>query len=327
VRDLPRPARGRFGRARAGCRRSGRGRFGRARSGRGRSASASLALLLAALCAVALGCQESGFDERKETSKPLKVQHVLGESKVPGQAEQPMTLTVDTLDDTVALGLRPARAAVPGARLPAYLREPATGVSLMQPLTATGLAAVEAVHADLIIGSDSQARFYNDLSRLAPTVMIDSAGGQWKLNLRLVGEALGRTNDAEQLLTEYDREAALTRRAIRRAGRTGAGGKGGTARTARPRVAVARLTAGGLRFAKRDSFAGTILSDAGVTQVTRDAPEARIDVMLLSMAPDARRSVDLDGRFERVSDALWWGSGGALAAKAALGDLKRAAAG
>ena len=35
--------------------------------------------------------------------------------------------------------------------------------------------------------------------------MTEGGGGQWKLNVRLVGEALGRTNDAEQLLIDYDR--------------------------------------------------------------------------------------------------------------------------
>ena len=59
--------------------------------------------LLMALCAAALaGCQESGFDEAKETARPLKVQHLLGESKVPGQAEMPATLSVEALDDTLA---------------------------------------------------------------------------------------------------------------------------------------------------------------------------------------------------------------------------------
>ena len=71
--------------------------------------------VLAALALFALGCQESGFDESKETSKPLKVQHALGETKVPGQAKEPLTLTVDSLVDTLALKVRPARAAVPGA--------------------------------------------------------------------------------------------------------------------------------------------------------------------------------------------------------------------
>jgi iron complex transport system substrate-binding protein len=269
-----------------------------------------IVLLLAALALFAVGCQESGFDESKETARPLKVQHVLGETKVPGQAKEPLTLTLDTLDDTLALAVRPARAAVPGARLPAYLRGEGRGVSVMRPVTAADLAAADAVHPDLILGSDSgQGRLYDDLSRIAPTVIISGGGGQWKLNLRLVGEALGRTNDAEQLLTDYDVEAAQARRAIR----------------GRPSVAVVRMTRDGLRFAKRDSFAGTILADAGVKQVTGDAPGAHVDVTLLSEAPRARGHID--GRFVRVADEVWWGSGGVLAARAALAELQAALGG
>jgi iron complex transport system substrate-binding protein len=287
---------------------------------------------LAVLATVGLGCQESGFDESKETVRPLKVQHVLGETKVPGKAQEPLTLTVDTLDDTLALGVRPARAALPGARLPAHLRREGRGVSLMRPVTAADLPAAEAVQADLILGSDAgQGKLYDDLSRLAPTVMTEGGGGQWKLNVRLVGEALGRTNDAERLLIAYDREAARTRRAIRAT----AASLGHT-----PRVAVGRITADGLRYAQRDSFAGAILADAGVRQVTRNARGSRADALLLAAAAGSgdaaerlagrlagRSSGRSSGRFERVDEALWWGAGGTLAARAALADLRRALAG
>jgi iron complex transport system substrate-binding protein len=266
--------------------------------------------LLAALAVLAAGCQESGFNESKETEKPLKVQHALGETKVPGQATQPLTLTVDALDDALALKVRPARAAVPDARPPAYLRAVGGGISLMLPVTASDLAAVEAVHPDLILGSaDSQGKLYEDLSRIAPTVMTDGGGGQWKLNLRLIGEALGRTNDAEQLLTDYDREAAQARQVIR------------AGSTARPTVAVVQVTKDGLRYAKQASFAGTILIDADVKQVA-DMDDA--DAVLLSTAPGA--TAHLDRSFTRVDDELWWGDGGALAARAALADLQRALA-
>jgi iron complex transport system substrate-binding protein len=245
--------------------------------------------LLAALAVLALGCQESGFDENKETEKPLKVQHALGETKVPGQAEQPMTLTVGTLDDTLALGVQPARAAVPGAKLPDYLRSAGRGVSLMPPVTASDLAAVEAVHPDLILGgARTQAKLYEDLSRIAPTVMIDGSGSQWRLDLRLVGEGLGRTNDAEQLLTDYDRDVAETRDAI----------------DGRPTVAVARMTPGGqVEYAPRDSFAGSILSDLGLRQVRREGAQLTL------------------------RGGVWWSAGGALAARAALADLRAALGG
>jgi iron complex transport system substrate-binding protein len=240
-------------------------------------------LLLAACAAIALGCQESGFDERKETARQLKVQHVLGESKVPGQAERPATLMVDSLDDTVALGLRPVRAAVPGAALPAYLRPHARGMDLMAPVTSAELPALEAAEPDLIIGSEAgQGKLYDQLSAIAPTVMTEGGGGQWKLNLRLVGEALGRTNDAEALLTDYDRRVAGVRRAV----------------SGQPTVAVVRDG----RMARADSFAGTIVADVGLRLArTRE----RADVV-----------IDRDA-------ALWWGPGGVLAARAALAELQR----
>jgi ABC-type Fe3+-citrate transport system substrate-binding protein len=159
----------------------------------------------------------------------------------------------------------------------------------------------------VILGSARQGRVYEDLSRIAPTVMTEGGGGQWKLNVRLVGEALGRTNDAEALLTDYDRRVAGVRRSVD--GKTS--------------VAVARTSGDGLRFAPRDSFAGTILADVGVRQVQRSG---RADKVLLSGPPGARLA-RFGGNVERVDTATWWGPGGMLEARAALADLKRALGG
>ena len=261
-----------------------------------------IVLLLAAPAAFALGCQESGFDESKETARPLKVQHVKGESKVPGQAERVATLSLDALDDSLALGVRPVRAAMPGLEPPRYLRGPAAGVEPMHPITEEDLLALDAAEPDLIVGR--QGALYEDLSLIAPTVITEPGSGQWKLNLRLAGEALGRTNDAEGLLTDYDGRVAAVRRAIR----------------GRPGVAVVRVDGNELRFAERDSFAGTILADAGVRQV-RSAAAA--DVLLISQGRTA--DLQVDGAFEQaeVDPALWWGPGGVHAARAALADLNQ----
>jgi iron complex transport system substrate-binding protein len=260
-----------------------------------------IVLLVAALAAFALGCQESGFDERKETARPLKVQHVKGESKVPGQADRPATLTIDTLDDTLALGVRPVVAVVPGDSLPRYLRRPAAGVKTIPPVAAGELGAVRKARPDLIVGR--QGALFEGLSMIAPTVIVEPGSDRWKLNLRLMGEALGRTNDAEALLTAYDRRVAGVRSAVEGA----------------PRVAVVRPTQNGWRLAPRGSFAGTILADVGLRQV---GSLRRADLVLLSQ-PESER-VRLKGRFEQADVDLrtWWGPGGLLEARAALAELR-----
>jgi ABC-type Fe3+-hydroxamate transport system substrate-binding protein len=296
-------------------------------------------ILLAAFIAVVSGCQESGFDERRETAKPLKVQHALGEAKVPGQAERPMTLTTDALDDTLALGVRPVRAALPGGRLPAYLRSRARGVEVVPAVTALDLAAIDAAKPDLILGSAAaQKGLYNDLRQIAPTVMTEKGGVQWKLNTRLHGEALGRTNDAEQLLIDYDRRSARVRRRL---------GK----RVADTEVSVVLVTPRDVRMAGRESFPGSVLGDLGLSRpraqegsreyetVSPDqVPALDGDVMLLSVAPGAgealrrlearpawrRLRVVRPGRVVRVDAATWWSGGGVLAARAAMRDVERA---
>jgi ABC-type Fe3+-hydroxamate transport system substrate-binding protein len=225
--------------------------------------------VLALCAALALGCQESGFDEAKETARPLKVQHVLGESKVPGQAEAPAALSLETLDDTLALRVRPVAARIPDGELPSYLRGPAGDVALL------GADELPPADADVILASapQSQAAF-DELRAVAPTVVIDEGGAQWKLNLRLVGEGLGKTNDAEALLNAYDEQLARVRAWLPRDARV-----------------AGRYPDG--------SFAAALLGDAGVELV---APG--------QSAPTLKSSA-------------WSSPGGALAARAALADLRQ----
>jgi iron complex transport system substrate-binding protein len=232
---------------------------------------ALITCLLAACAAVASGCQESGFDESKETARPLKVQHALGESKVPGQAKQPVTLGLDALDGTLALGVRPLAAAAPGGSLPAYLRRKAAGVELLEK------GAAPPDDADLIVaGAPRSEREFLDLAAVAPTVVLDEGGATWKLNVRLVGEALGRTNDAEALLSDYDEQVAGVRESLPAGARVAVPGAG------------------------RDSFAVSVLADAGVALVGPGRADATLH------------------------DPVWTGPGGFLAARAALAELQRA---
>lgn len=168
------------------------------------------AITALALVGALAGCQESGFDESRETQRPLKVQHALDEltgTKVPGLAERPLTLTSDALGDALALGVTPVGA----VSVPPYMREQASGIEQFAP---DDLVEFEAAAPDVILGSkELYGEDYDALRQIAPTVMTE--GDNWKLNLRLHGEALGRTNDAERLLVDWDDRVAEVRAQVR----------------------------------------------------------------------------------------------------------------
>jgi ABC-type Fe3+-hydroxamate transport system substrate-binding protein len=261
---------------------------------------------IAALALFAVGCG-SGFDEERETVRPLKVQHALGESKVPGESTRPLALTDGALDAILALRERPVAALLPSGRAPDYLRRP--GEDVRGKLIADHLLLVKVIDPDVILGNKQQAHLWGRLSKTAPTVL--SEGGRaanWKLDLRLYGEALGRTNDAEALLTGWDATAARARTRLSAAAGT--------------RVAVARVVQDGLRVAAPESFAGKVLADAGLVPVGENQ---NADLVLASRGPSATKSLADVGLRKAivVDDRLWWEGDGLLAARAALRELER----
>jgi iron complex transport system substrate-binding protein len=175
-----------------------------------------LALLCAAPALALVGCQATDTDDPPETSHNNKVQHALGETKVPGRAERPVALYPSELDDAFALGSAPAGAAGP---LPDYLGARTRPVEIVGSIATPDVGRIEHLDPDLILGAkQSQKRLYDRLTRIAPTIMLDQKV-DWKPNLRQDGEALGAADFAEKLLTAYDGQAARVRRLIRKRGR------------------------------------------------------------------------------------------------------------
>jgi iron complex transport system substrate-binding protein len=282
--------------------------------------------LLVLIALLAAGCQ-TGFDEGKENAKPLSVAHAMGESKVPGEAERPLALSPGALDTALALDLPKVGTALPGTRVPAYLARTGRTEPVERP-TASDVSSVKSFKPDVIIGDREELGrpLYNALREIAPFVVGEAgAGGDWQMDIRLYGEALGRTNAAERLLIGWDRSAASARTAL-----------GGA-----PGVTVVRVVPGALRVAGRYSFAGRILDDAGVSRDPAERAYTRVETdridslgrgrVLYSVAPGARSTAAALARDpawralspRRVDDALWWEGDGVLAARAAVADLRR----
>jgi ABC-type Fe3+-hydroxamate transport system substrate-binding protein len=90
------------------------------------------------------------------------------------------------------------------------MRGDARGVRVVSD---TDLSGIRSGTPDVILGAkEVNGDEYHDLSKIAPTILSD--GDDWKLTLRLHGEALGRTNDSEELLVNWDNRVAKVRQEI-----------------------------------------------------------------------------------------------------------------
>ena len=71
------------------------------------------------------------------------------------------------------------------------------------------LEQIAALEPDLVLSNAVRhADIYDQLSAIAPTVYAEAIGETWEDNLRLAGEALGRSDQAEQMLSGYAQRAA-----------------------------------------------------------------------------------------------------------------------
>jgi iron complex transport system substrate-binding protein len=176
-----------------------------------------MTILCAALAALAVsGCEATDTDDPPENVRSLKVQHALGQTRVPGEADRPVALYPSELDSAVALGAGPAGATTLDGRdaFPRYLGEATGSVEPVGPVARPDLERIATLEPDVILaGKQSHERLYPKLKQVAPTVVLDEKV-DWKPNLRQDGEALGRSDQAERLLIDYDRRAARVRRLL-----------------------------------------------------------------------------------------------------------------
>lgn len=82
------------------------------------------------------------------------------------------------------------------------------GAQVLYSITDPDLEAVELQAPDLIIassvGADSSAETYDQLSEIAPTVMLDYSSSPWQDIAETVAEATGTEANLEALLADYD---------------------------------------------------------------------------------------------------------------------------
>jgi len=225
-------------------------------------------LLIGLATAAALSltaCGDSGSDDvagpvaQEPTTR--SVTHFRGTTEVPAEPQRVVVLDLGELHSAIALGVKPVGAVKAPVQdgLLSYLSEQAAGIELVGEIGEPNLEQIAALEPDLILGSDVRVKdFYDELSAIAPTVFTETVGVDWKENLEIHAQALGREQQAESLMAAYEARAVEV------------GEKVADDRT----VSIVRFVPGEIRLYAQDNFIGTVLEDAGIARPeAQDVPE------------------------------------------------------
>lgn len=196
---------------------------------RGRGLFSAL-FAVVALLAVLAGCSTGAVDDSGESSGsadversgkfPRTVAHAYGKTETSEAPERVATVSWVNADVSLALGVVPvgmptnsfgANAAGSTDWFDAELEKVGGEMPEMYSETdGINTEAIAALEPDLIIGAYSgmTEEEYETLSKIAPTIAMPEGdapfGTAWQDSTRLIGEALGRTDQAEELIGDVE---------------------------------------------------------------------------------------------------------------------------
>ncbi|MGC1310557.1 MAG: iron-siderophore ABC transporter substrate-binding protein [Phormidesmis sp.] len=251
----------------------------------------SVTLYLTVACGVTSSQQPSVSSERPVASQAdcRQVQHAMGETCVPVDPQRVITLDPGSLGNAIALGIQPIGGVTLGNTLPDYLQDKATELELLGHPNQPSLEKITRVRPDLIL-TDTRADLYEQFQAIAPTVASEDwlepePEPLWKRDLKLHGEALNKSEQVQQLLSDYDRR---TRDFQQQMGD----------RLPQTQVSVVNFRADHARIYLKDSFIGTILQDAGLPRAIAQDKPGFVERISLETIPQ----LDADVMFLIVSD-------------------------
>ena len=148
---------------------------------------------------------------RLSSSESHTITHALGTIQVPKSPQRIIALTgTADLESLLALGVKPFAAAGDDRRgfrrtvWQPHMQDQMQGVEMLPSRRNISLEKVATLQPDLIIGALAQVRTaYPQLNQIAPTVPLDNTQ-PWQDNLRLVAEVVGKTEQAETWIADFE---------------------------------------------------------------------------------------------------------------------------
>lgn len=197
----------------------------------------------------------SKLDEISSQSDVRVISHALGETEIPANPQRIVTLDSTSLESALSAGVTPVGTiSTDWTHLQPYL----SGVENIGITGEPNLEKTLSLRPDLILGNTYHQSIYSQASQIAPTVLTAfESSADWKAVFASVSEALGKPDAYEQFMADY------------RARLDDFKAKMGN-RLQTLQVSVITVPADGTITAYfQDTFAGTIVNDAGLQRPPR----------------------------------------------------------
>ena len=171
---------------------------------------------LVATCMTAMmfvGCaSNSATNEDKVNGNTVTVTDVRGEVEIPADPQRIVDLSGNS-DILSILGYDVIGTANSDAydytKLPSYLEETLSGAEILgySYQDTMDVEAIMNLNPDLIVISTVQEKMYDQLSEIAPTVMIQLEALNWKDDVRALGKVFGKEEVANEWIANYEAKA------------------------------------------------------------------------------------------------------------------------
>ncbi|MCR0290122.1 ABC transporter substrate-binding protein [[Clostridium] innocuum] len=166
------------------------------------------------------GCQ--GRQEASSSDKTITVRDAKGEVEIPAEPKRIVDLSGNS-DILSLLGYSVAGTANSDAydytQLPTYLQEPLQGAKILgySMQDTMDIEGILELHPDLIIISGVQEKMYEQLKKIAPTLMVELAQTDWRQDVNTFARMMQQEDRAASWLKSYDEKAKKAGAAVRKA--------------------------------------------------------------------------------------------------------------
>nr|WP_235927199.1 iron-siderophore ABC transporter substrate-binding protein [Gloeocapsopsis dulcis] len=174
----------------------------------------SIFVITVAILAIA-ACHSNTSQLKMQPSSKMRspiatqvVNHALGEVRIPVAPQRVIVLhDMLILDSVLALGVKPIGSAYwphEGERFRGIPPELVVDIPTVGNISQPSIEKILTLKPDLILGTHFQKNYYELLSEIAPTILINSLELQdFKERLRYIAHVLGKGDQAEELLVVY----------------------------------------------------------------------------------------------------------------------------